>query len=355
MRQFVVQHLYPDTLRLLLLLHQHVKIDCVIGIGYSGKESVVEQLKNAGINVLTPDYEDLEDSVRTELGNSLARCRDNNNRLILHEVGGYAIKCLHEDYSDYLDVVPGAIEVTKQGVWMAQSLDSLKIPQLNCAETRLKEIEGQMVGESVVASLDTIVRDLGLAISGREVLLLGYGWVGKGAALSLDKRGARLTVKDTDNIKAVNAVVDGYAIIRNNVDYSDIGCTPKIVVGMSGRRSITRDLIDHLPDKCFLVSGSSKNHEIDLDYLQSITLNSIEIHQHVQACQLTDGRCVYLVNKGYPVNFTGSSVPDEIVEFLFSELIMLVQELLDGSYNAGTYPLAPELEDIAAQIWLDLR
>lgn len=354
-KQFVVQHLYPDTLRLLLLLHKYVQIDCVIGIGYSGKASVVEQLKATGIRVLTPSYQELEECVRNELGNSLYRCRESNKQLMLHEVGGYAIKCLHEVHSEYLDVVPGAIEVTKQGVWLAQSLESLRIPQLNCAETKLKEIEGQMVGESVVASLDNIVRDLGLAMSGREVLLLGYGWVGKGAALSLDKRGARLTVKDTDNIKLVNAVVDGFAVVRNKDEYSGMSCKPKIVVGMSGRRSITAELIDHLPDKCFLVSGSSKDHEIDIDYLESITSTTTEIHQHVKACNLNDGRCLYLVNKGYPVNFTGSSVPDEIVEFLFSELIMLVQELLDGTYAPGTHPLSPELEDVAAQIWLDLR
>lgn len=350
-RQFVVQHLYPDTLRLLLLLHKYVPIDCVIGIGYSGSSLVVDQLREARIRVLTPEYADLATVVKAELGDSLARCSDNQQRLMLHEVGGYAIKCLHQDYVDQCHAVVGAIEVTKQGVWMAQSLPALKIPQLNCAETRLKEIEGKLVGESVVAAFDNIVRDLGMALTGRQAILIGYGWVGKGAAHSLATRGVRLTVKDNDNIKLVNAVVDGFGIARSD----ESPCEPAVVIGVTGQQGIGKEIIDHLPDKCFLVSGSSKDHEIDLEYLASIALTVMPIHKHVEVYNLENGRCVFLVNKGYPVNFTSSSVPDEIVEFLFSELIMLVPELLDKEHEPGTYPLSPEREAVAAQIWLDLR
>lgn len=349
-RQFVVQHLYPDTLRLLLLLHKHVRIDCVIGIGYSGKPSVVEALRDAGINVLTPAYPDLLEVISSELGMSLDRCQSDGCRLLIHEVGGYAITCLHEEYSDRIDQVAGAIEVTKQGVWAAKSLPRLRIPQLNCAETRLKQVEGKLVGESVVAAFDNIARDLGMSLTGRDACLLGYGWVGKGAALSLSARGMRVTVKDTDTIKMVGAVVDGFAVARGNVDFH-----PEVVIGASGHQSISAQLIDQLPTECFIASGSSKDVEIDLSYLNKITVSAERIHQYVDALTLSDGRCLYLVNGGYPVNFTGSSVPDEIVEFLFSELIMLVPELLNKNPPPGTYPLPTELENIAAEIWLDLR
>ncbi len=350
-RQFVVQHLYQDTLRLLLLLHEHVKIDCVIGIGYSGNPDVVQTLRETGIQVLTPSYEDLAQVVEEELGLSLARCKKESKQLVIHEVGGYAIKSLHESHTDSINLVAGAIEVTKQGVWVAQSLPELKIPQLNCAETRLKQIEGKMVGESVVSALDNILREMGIAITGRAALLSGYGWVGKGAAEGLKHRGVQVTVRDTDVIKNVSAAVDGYIINRTSDDLYP----PALVVGTSGHQSITSELIDQLPNRCFLVSGSSKDHEIDLAYLNSITRTSTQIHEHVEALELLDDRTLFLVNKGYPVNFTGSSVPDEIVEFLFAELIMLVPELLDKKPAPGTYPLPVELENIAARVWLDLR
>jgi len=350
-RQFVVQHLYADTLRLLLLLHQHVPIHCVIGIGYSGDSSVVAALEAAGIRVCTPDYESLQSTVDAELATTLNHCSTHNFRLVLHEVGGYAVKSLHTHFDEQVHRVVGALEITKQGVWVAQELDELKIPQLNCAQTRLKEIEGKMVGEAVVAALDNITRELGYSVVGRQALVAGYGWVGAGTAQNLRKRGMNVAVFDTDVLKVAEATVDGFSVYRSTVSIAP----PAVAMGVSGRQSITRSVIDQLPSRCFIVSGASKDHEIDLPYLESQTRTTEQIHRFVVAHTLHDGRILLLVNKGYPVNFTGSSVPDEIVEFLFAEFIILMQELLERTPPPGIYPLEPVLEQIAAHVWLDLR
>ena len=350
-RQFVVQHLYPDTLRLLLLLHEHVPIDCVVGIGYSGTSSVVESLRERGIEVLTPGQEALERTVAEALGATLARCARNGQRVVIHEVGGYAIRALHERHAARIGDVVGAIEVTKQGVWAAESLPRLEIPQLNCAQTRLKEIEGGQVGEAVVSALDAILREIGYSVVGREALVTGYGWVGRGTARSLRQRGMRVSVAELDAIKRVEATVEGFGLHRG-----DGAASPAIVVGATGRTSVTASLIDALPDRCFLASGASKDHEIDLAHLERGARGACEpVHRHVDAWTMRDGRTLFLVNRGYPVNFTGPSVPDEIVEFLFAELIMLVPELLERTPPPGIHPLGPELERVAAEIWLELR
>jgi S-adenosylhomocysteine hydrolase len=130
---------------------------------------------------------------------------------------------------------------------------------------------------------------------------------------------------------------------------------PAIIVGATGQCSVDRTLIDAVPDRCFLISGASKNHEIDLDYLESRTIQDDRIHDHVRQCTLDDGRRLLLVNEGYPVNFTAASVPDEIVEFLFAELIMLVPKLMDDTPPPGIYTLPPAEESLPADIWLKLR
>lgn len=350
-RQFVVQHLYPDTLRLLLLLHEHVPIDCVVGIGYSGTSTVVETLRERGIEVLTPSQEALERTVADALGATLARCGRNGQRVVIHEVGGYAIRALHERHAERIGDVVGAIEVTKQGVWAAESLPRLEIPQLNCAQTRLKEIEGGQVGEAVVGALDAILREIGYSVVGREALVTGYGWVGRGTARSLRQRGMRVSVAELDAIKRVEATVEGFGLHGRGGSTS-----PAVVVGATGRTSIAAALIDVLPDRCFLASGASKDHEIDLAHLERASRGPREsVHRHVDAWTMRDGRTLFLVNHGYPVNFTGPSVPDEIVEFLFAELIMLVPELLERTPPPGIHPLRPELERVAAEIWLELR
>lgn len=350
-RQFVVQHLFPDTVRLLERLHGYVPIDTVIGISYSGTQESIDRLRSLGIRVLTPSYDLLERTVIGELTATIDRCREAGHRLVIHEVGGFAVRALHEPLYMGGDVVVGALEITKQGVWVAEQLDRLEIPQLNVAQTRLKEIEGKLVGEAVVAALDGILRDLGYAVVGRDALVCGYGWVGKGVAQSLRQRGMSVAVREPNTVSLVEATVDGYSPCRGE----NLARRPAIVVGASGRCSIDDRLLDLLPDRSFLVSGASKNHEIDLGHLSRETVETTRIHQHVRQCRLGDGRRLYLVNEGYPVNFTGASVPDEIVEFLFAELIMLLPKLLDDTPPPGIHTLPPEEERLPAEVWLELR
>lgn len=350
-RQFVVQHLFPDTVRLLRLLHHYLPIDTVIGISYSGNAQAVEKLRSMGIRVLTPEYPELANVVATELQGCIERCRQQQHRLVIHEVGGIAIRALHEPAYIGGDTVVGALEITKQGVWVAEQLEELRIPQINVAQTRLKEIEGKQVGEAVVTALDNILRELGYSTVGRDALVCGYGWVGKGVAQSLRQRGLGVSVSDIDTVSVVEATVDGH-----HPSYGEtLSRAPAIVVGASGKRSIDRNLLAQLPDRCFLVSGSSKDHEIDLEHLATQTASSTALHPHVRQCTLHDGRRIYLVNEGYPVNFTGASVPDEIVEFLFAELIMLVPWLLDDTPAPGIHTLPAADEALPASIWLEMR
>mgnify|MGYP003868973507 CR=1 FL=1 len=350
--QLVVQHLYPDTLRLLLLLHRHVPIARVIGIGYSGAAEVVETLREHGIEVLTPTYRDLDRIVSESLGELLDRVERDGGRLMIHEVGGYAIRALHEHHAARAELVVGAVEVTKQGVWAAESVPELLVPQLNVAQTRLKEVEGGEVGEAVVSSLDNILREIGYSMAGREALVTGYGWVGSGTAHSLRRRGAIVSVADPDALKLVAASVAGFGVRRGGRARS----RPAIVIGATGQRSIDEALIATLPDRCFIASGASKDHEIDIACLERLAMGPAEaVHEHVDAWTLGDGRTLFLVNAGYPVNFTSASVPDEIVEFLFAGLVMCVQDLLEGRPAPGIRPLSAERERIAAEVWLDLR
>ena len=83
-RQFVVQHLFPDTIRLLRKLNQYVPIDTVIGISYSGNAAAVDELRAMGIRVLTPAYADLADVVATELKECIDRCSQQKQHRSTH-------------------------------------------------------------------------------------------------------------------------------------------------------------------------------------------------------------------------------------------------------------------------------
>jgi len=350
LRQFVVQHLYADTLRLLLESHQYVPIDTVIGIGYSGKTEVAEALRAHGIRVLIPQRSETEEVVRRELGRCLIQAMRDGMRVIIHEVGGTAIRLLHQDYAELLPQVQGVVEITKQGVWEARKLPELRVPQWNCAETKLKELEGPFVGEAVVASIDHILRECGFCLAGREALVFGYGWVGRGVCQGLRNRGMTVSASDTDPLRQVAFTLEGFRRGGTAVD------SLSLVVGAAGVRTISAEVLARLPHRCLLASGSSKCVEIDVDWLEANAVARHQIHRFLEAFTMTDGRVLYLFNGGYPVNFTGPSVQDEIVEFLFAEALLLL-DLAASTPDAqpGTWPLSLEREHLPAQVWLDLR
>jgi adenosylhomocysteinase len=324
----------------------------VIGIGYSGRTEVADALRAAGIRVIIPQRTETESVVRHELGRTLTEAMRDGVEVLIHEVGGTAVRLLHEDYPQHIPLVRGAVEITKQGVWEARKLPALRIAQWNCAETKLKELEGPFVGEAVVASMDQILRECGFCLAGREALVFGYGWVGRGVCHGLRNRGmAVVSAFDRDPLKQVALTLEGF---RRGVP-AHLGSL-SLVVGAAGVRTLSADLLARLPHRCLLASGSSKCVEIDVDWLEANAVAHHQVHRFLQAFTMSDGRVLYLFNGGYPVNFTGPSVQDEIVEFLFAEALLLLDQAAN-SRNAepGTWPLSVEREHLPAQVWLDLR
>ena len=100
-----------------------MQIDTVIGISYSGNTQSIDELRSIGIRVLTPEYSDLRECVSSELQDCIARCEKNDKQLVIHEVGGIAIKALHEPSYRGGHTVIGALEITKQGVWVAEQIE----------------------------------------------------------------------------------------------------------------------------------------------------------------------------------------------------------------------------------------
>lgn len=347
-RQFVVQHIYPDTVCLLKILHRTIPIHTLIAISYSGNNHCINELEQLGIKVISPEYTDLADVVASELQTCVEYCHQNGDKLVIHEVGGYAISAAHKPTFQHIDTIIAALEITKQGVWEAERIPHLRFPQFNIAQTKIKAIEGNLVGDAVVSAIDNIMKEIGLSLSGRQTAVTGYGWIGKGTAHSLRKRNSLVGIAESNSLLRLEASLEGFSI-------NDLFSKASLIVGCTGRCSIDHNIISQLPDGCVMASGASKNHEIDLNALSPNHAEVSRLHDHITAHPQADGRTLYLLNDGYPVNFTGPSVADEIVELLFAELLVLVPKIFNNSYKPGIYTLSDDEEMVIADNWLQLR
>lgn len=358
-RYVIVAHLFDDTLRMLEALEPVIEYDAIVGVPYSSNRSGVASLwsRHFGEKVHIPNSLDhMERMLIDQLAQSLSLCRQKGQRLIVQDVGGFVAPLLHNYFADQLHLVKGIVEITKQGVWRAEAVN-LAVPVLHCADSEMKRLEARRCGETIARCLDGVARRLGLSLAGRFATVFGAGWIGSGVASALGRLDMVPALIDCNPLRVAEARLQGFAASRqgNWLEASHL------VVGATGKTSITRNILERLPNNAIVASGSSRQLEIDIAYLQehpSVRVGEGVEAFHLRSHQRTEGiKTVLLVNDGFPANFmTGSgSVPDEIVETILGELIVLMCALSDNEFSPGVHPITPEQESLCAELWLELR
>lgn len=349
-RLFAIQHLFEDTEEWLHnLVELGMEIDVVIGIEYSAKRRVVKRLINKGIRVVTPPFSDMHKVVKNLLSKSLKECKVTNKKLLIAEVGGYAVPVLHKDLAELASYCIGAIEETRHGIWLDEQIDKLLIPIFQTAETPLKKLESIQVGEAVVAALQMILRDRGLSMAGWNAYVLGFGWIGASVANALRNRYAIVYCYDINPLKIIEAHLSGFGIgskecLMGNSD---------IIIGATGRTSLTRNDLLNLKEGTYLASASSKQVEIGLNEIQDHILRRKTISTYVDEIELKNHKKFYLIADGFPVNFIlNRSVSVAVMDMIFSSVFACMVRIVENNYESGIYAASEEDEKNIATLWM---
>ncbi|MEP5039089.1 MAG: S-adenosylhomocysteine hydrolase, partial [Roseibium sp.] len=177
-----------------------------------------------------------------------------------------------------------------------------------------------------------------------------------GVAKALRRLDVIASLVDPDPLKIAEARLAGFpaTMTPDDLDRCDL------VVGASGRLSVTADVLRQLRHGCIVASASSRRIEIDVAHLE--TVHSHDIHPSIRAFQFAGApagkdRQICLVNNGYPANFIpgSGSVADEIVELILGELIVLMSDLTTYTYEPGIHRLDPEGEAACTKLWIEQR
>lgn len=301
-----VQHLLPDTAHYLKLLTDFgFPVSAVFGIEYSTKPEVVESIRKLGIDVQLLPIAQIPDALE-----SFLRSRRNVNRgasrrpLVLQEVGGYAAGLLARDPDLFSETCVGIVEETRQGLWRYEKVENPAVPIVEIASTRLKRIEATYVGEAVARALESDLLMLGRTLAGMPMTVLGFGDIGSSCAAALRSRGSIVAVYDPHPARLVGAVAAGFLVLGQQEALRHA----RVIVGASGRQSLTLSDISNLNDGTLLASASSKQVEFPISDLLSSAVRKVEITPRVSKVIFKNNKNIALVNNGFPVNF-GSLIP----------------------------------------------
>lgn len=358
----LVQHLLGDFIRFIPSLERigtSPENTIILGIPYSTKSHVVSHLTAKGYTVFAPkDYPHTEDLHRA-IRESIEKAKETNREILIVEDGGYIVPLIHKEYSEELDLFRGAVEQTANGIWQDRELEQrkiLKIPIMNVAECPLKQlVESPLVGEAIVRSLSNLFAKLGKGIRGEDILIIGYGNVGKQIAETLKENKAVTHVYDFDKTKLLQAKNDGH-IVKENL--TEAVRTKFAIIGGTGRTVIHRDVILALDHNTYLINATSKRVEINIDELNALTDGAPRTEGGVaQRNSLISGKDVILVAKGFPINFYGEaeSIPDENIQFVIGLLFTGILELAKNEFKPGIHDIPEKTRQEIADLQLKLQ
>jgi len=247
--------------------------------------------------------------------------------------------------------VVGGCEETTTGVVRIMALEregklSYPIIAINNAKTKHLFDNRYGTGQS---TFDGILRSTALLVAGKKVVVVGYGWVGKGVALRAKGFGANVTVVEVDPIKAVEAYLDGFDVmsIKDAASTGDwfITCT-----GMKG--VIPYWAIESMKDGAILANAGHFDVEIDTGSLLRQARSVKEVRPNVDEVWLPNGRRVYLLAKGRIVNLVAAEGhPPEVMQMSFANQFMSGLYVLKNHASLGKN-VVDVPEDIENQVAL---
>jgi adenosylhomocysteinase len=249
---------------------------------------------------------------------------------IVIDDGGDLSYMLHTKREDLRENVFGGCEETTTGVLRLKSMEDkgdLKIPMIAVNNAYCKHLFDNRygTGQSV---WDGIMRTTNLQVSGKNVVVAGYGWCGKGVAARAEGLGARVTVCEVDPVRALEAAMDGYSVMTMK-DAAAVGDFFVTVTGCSG--VIKKEHFEAMKDGALLANAGHFNVEIDIDDLEALSEERRKVRNNVEAFYLKNGKKLFLLAEGRLVNLAaGDGHPIEIMDMSFGIQALSARYILNN-------------------------
>ncbi|MDE7292797.1 MAG: adenosylhomocysteinase [Oscillospiraceae bacterium] len=237
---------------------------------------------------------------------------------IIIDDGGDLVHLIHTEYPELIDNVIGGCEETTTGIIRLIAMNrarELKFPMVLVNNADCKHLFDNRygTGQSV---WDGINRTTNLIVAGKNVVVAGYGWCGKGVAMRAKGLGASVIVTEIDPIKAMEAVMDGFKVMKME-EAAKLGDFFVTVTGCEG--VITEKDFMNMKDGAICCNAGHFDCEVDVAWLRGNCARSWEARNNIMGYELKNGKSVYVIAEGRLVNLAaGDGHPAEIMDMSFA-------------------------------------
>ncbi len=243
--------------------------------------------------------------------------------------GGDLITTIHTKHKELIKNVIGGTEETTTGVHRQRSMEKngiLKYPVVAVNDAMTKFLFDNRYGTGQ-STIDGILRATSLLIAGKRFVVAGYGWCGRGLAMRARGMGAHVIVTEVDEIRALEAVMDGFEVMRMR-DAAKIG---DIFVTLTGdKHVIDGKIMERMKDGAIVANSGHFDNEIDVEWLEKNSVGKKEVRKNVVEYTLKNGRKIYLLAEGRLVNLAAAEGHSpEVMDMSFANQALSVKWLVE--------------------------
>jgi adenosylhomocysteinase len=232
--------------------------------------------------------------------------------------GADTIGVIHSQRKDLAANVIAGTEETTTGVIRLKSMEKdgvllYPIIAVNDADTKHFFDNRYGTGQS---TLDGIMRATNLLLAGKRFVVCGYGWCGRGVAMRARGMGANVIVVETDPLRALEAVMDGYTVLP----MLEAARRGEVFVTVTGNTHIIRkEHFQVMADGAVVCNSGHFNVELDIPALESLSSGHGLARDEVEEYRLKDGRRIYLLSDGRLINLAAAEGhPASVMDMSFA-------------------------------------
>jgi adenosylhomocysteinase len=262
------------------------------------------------------------------------------------QVRAWAQKLTAAERQRVIGQVLGSMEETTTGVNRLRAMERdgvLRFPVVAVNDAQTKHFFDNRYGTGQ-STIDGIIRATNTLLAGREIVVCGYGWCGKGVALRARGLGARVIVTEVDAVRALEAAMDGFQVMP----IADAAALGDVFITVTGNHGvIRREHFVRMKDGAMVCNSGHFDVELDLvalkDEAAAVTAN---VRTNVDEYKLKNGRRVYLIGQGRLVNLAAAEGhPPSVMDMSFATQALATEYCVR---NKGK--LAPAVHTVPAEV-----
>jgi adenosylhomocysteinase len=268
--------------------------------------------------------------------------------------GADLVTVLHTKRSDLIKNVIGGTEETTTGVIRLRSMQksgALKYPIIAVNDALTKHFFDNRYGTGQ-STLDGITRATNILWAGKNVVIVGYGWCGRGVASRARGMGSQVIVTEIDPLKALEAVMDGFQVTPM-AQAAKIG---DIFITLSGDINvIDKSHFLLMKDGAILANSGHFNVEINIPALTALAKNRRTVRTYVEEFTLSDGRHIFLLGEGRLINLAAAEGhPASVMDMSFANQSLSLEYLVknQGKIKAQVFPVPEDIDKEIARLKL---